>query len=163
VPIQPISQPVPVVAQPISQPTPVVAQPISQPAVPVAVAVKQTSEITWPMLNAAWSELLAFTERRTDAARGAETFDRIWRESCIALAERYPELDPFFADVKYANGNLIVTSPNAHLLEALLAAYQRSLASLGIPVQALEALVQPIRARHQAAWAATGLEALWRR
>ena len=154
----------PVVTQPVVT-QPVLTQPILQPAgaVPVATPATQAPEITWPMLNAAWSELLAFTERRTDAARGSETFDRTWRESCIALAERYPELDPFFADVKYANGTLSVRSPNAHLPEALLAAYQRSLASLGIPVQALEALVLPIRARHQAAWAAAGLEALWRR
>jgi hypothetical protein len=149
---------------PAPSPAPTPAQVASTLSTQVSMPVPtKPSEITWPMLNAAWSELLAFTERRTDAARGAETFDRTWRESCIALAEQYPELDPFFADVKYANGTLIVRTPNAHLLEALLAAYQRSLASLGIPVQALEALVQPIRARHQAAWAATGLEALWRR
>jgi hypothetical protein len=125
--------------------------------------IEQPIEITWPMVTAAWSELLAFSERRTDAARGAETFDRTWRESCIALAERYPELDPFFSDVKYAAGILTVRAQTPSLLEALIAAYQRTLARLGIPLEALEPLVQPIRARHQAVWAAAGLEALWRR
>jgi hypothetical protein len=119
--------------------------------------------VTWPMVIAAWSDLLAFTERRTDAARGSETFDRTWRESCIALAERYPVLDPFFADVKYAAGVLNVRTQTPDLIEALVAAYQHSLVRLGIPLGALEPLVQPIRARHEVVWAAAGLEVLWRR
>jgi hypothetical protein len=137
------------------------------PVVPVTIAapriVEQPLEVTWPMVTAAWSELLAFSERRTDAARGAETFDRTWRESCIALAERYPVLDPFFSDVKYAAGILTVRAQTPTLLEALVEAYKRTLSRLGIPLEALESLVQPIRARHQAVWAAAGLEALWRR
>jgi hypothetical protein len=134
---------------------------------PVTIATPATNEqppeITWPMVTAAWSDLLAFTERRTDAARGAETFDRTWRESCIALAERYSVLDPFFADVNYAAGTLSIRVQTPNMLEALAAAYQRTLARLGIPLEALEPLVQPIRARHQVVWAAAGLEALWRR
>jgi hypothetical protein len=170
---QPVAQPVsrPViepVAQFVAQP---VVQPIVQPVVEVAAApvipaprvIEQPLEVTWQMVTAAWSELLAFSERRTDAARGSETFDRTWRESCIALAERYPELDPFFADVKYAAGTLNVRVQTPSTIEALVAAYQRSLVRLGIPLEALEPLVQPIRARHQNAWAAAGLEALWRR
>jgi hypothetical protein len=170
--IQPIAQPVvePVI-QPIAQPVvhPVVevaAVPVasaSAPVIPVPRVIEQPLEVTWPMVTAVWSELLAFSERRTDAARGNETFDRIWRESCIALAERYPELDPFFADVKYAAGTLSVRVQTPSTIEALVAAYQRSLARLGIPLEALEPLVQPIRARHQNAWAAAGLEAIWRR
>jgi hypothetical protein len=171
--LQPVAQPV---IQPVIQPIlePVVqpiARPVVQPVVEVAAApvilvprvIQQPPEVTWPMVTAAWSELLAFSERRTDAARGAETFDRTWRESCIALAEQYPELDPFFADVKYAAGTLNVRVQTPSTIEALIAAYQHSLARLGIPLGALEPLVQPIRARHQNAWAAAGLEALWRR
>jgi hypothetical protein len=171
--VQPISKPV---VQPVVQPVVVqqVVQPIAEvatapvasvpaPVIPVPRVIEQPLEVTWPMVTAAWSELLAFTERRTDAARGSETFDRTWRESCIALAERYPELDPFFADVKYAAGTLNVRVQTPSIIEALIAAYQRSLARLGIPLEALESLVQPIRARHQNAWAAAGLEALWRR
>jgi hypothetical protein len=172
--VQPIVvQPVvvqPVVVQPVVV-QPVVVQPVVEAATaPVASAppmvvrmIEQPLEVTWPMVMAAWSELLAFTERRTNAARGSETFDRTWRESCIALAERYPELDPFFADVKYTAGTLNVRVQTPSIIEALLAAYQRSLARLGIPLEALEPLMQPIRARHQNAWAAAGLEALWRR
>jgi hypothetical protein len=145
----------------------VMAQPVLTPVTPVTIAapriIEQPLEVTWPMVTAAWSELLAFTERRTDAARGSETFDRTWRESCIALAERYPVLDPFFADVKYAAGTLSVRAQTPTLLEALVAAYRRTLSRLNIPLEALEPLVQPIRARHQAVWAAAGLEALWRR
>jgi hypothetical protein len=174
--IQPIAQPViqPVIrqiaepaVQPIAQPVvEVAAAPVASvtaPVIPVPRVIEQPPEVTWPMVTAAWSELLAFSERRTDAARGSETFDRTWRESCIALAERYPELDPFFADVKYAAGTLNVRVQTPSIIEALVAAYQRSLARLGIPLEALEPLVQPIRARHQNAWAAAGLEALWRR
>ena len=143
------------------------AQPAIAPVTPVTIAAPRISEqpleVTWPMVMAAWSELLAFSERRTDAARGAETFDRTWRESRIALAERYPVLDPFFADVQYAAGILTVRAQTPILLEALVEAYTRTLARLSIPLEALEPLVQPIRARHQAVWAAAGLEALWRR
>jgi hypothetical protein len=153
--------------QPIAQPVvEVAAVPVGSVTAPVILAprvIEQPLEVTWPMVTAAWSELLAFSERRTDAARGTETFDRTWRESCIALAERYPELDPFFADVKYAAGTLNVQVQTPSTIEALVAAYQHSLARLGIPLEALEPLVQPIRARHQNAWAAAGLEALWRR
>jgi hypothetical protein len=166
--LQPVVQPV---IQPIAEPAvqPVVevaAAPVASvptPVIPVPHVIEQPLEVTWPMVTAAWSELLAFSERRTDAARGSETFDRTWREGCIALAERYPELDPFFADVKYAAGTLSVRVQTPSTIEALVAAYQRSLARLGIPLEALEPLVQPIRARHQNAWAAAGLEALWRR
>jgi hypothetical protein len=159
--IQPILEPaVQSIAQPIVQPVVEVA---AAPVIPVPRVIEQPLEVTWPMVTAAWSELLAFSERRTDAARGAETFDRTWRESCIALAEQYPELDPFFADVKYASGTLNVRVQTPSTIEALVAAYQHSLARLGIPLGALEPLVQPIRARHQNAWAAAGLEALWRR
>ena len=170
--IQPVIQPlvesaVQPIVQPIVQPViEVTTAPIAQVpalAIPVVRVIEQPLEVTWPMVTAAWSELLAFSERRTDAARGAETFDRTWRESCIALAERYPELDPFFADVKYAAGTLTVRVQTPSIIEALVAAYQRSLTRLGIPLEALEPLVQPIRARHQNAWAAAGLEALWRR
>jgi hypothetical protein len=143
------------------------AQATSAVVTPVTIAAPQMTEepleVTWPMVTAAWSELLAFTERRTDAARGVETFDRTWRENCIALAEHYPVLDPFFSDVKYAAGTLTLRTQTPNMLEALVAAYQRTLARLGIPLEALEPLVQPIRARHQAVWAAAGLEALWRR
>jgi hypothetical protein len=147
---------------------PVVPAPVAPAALtPVIIAAPQMNEqpleVTWPMVTAAWSELLAFTERRTDAARGIETFDRTWRESCIALAERYAVLDPFFSDVKYAAGTLTLRAQTPNMLEALVAAYQRTLTRLGIPLEALEPLVQPIRARHQAVWAAAGLEALWRR
>ncbi len=174
----PVSEPVPgPIPQVVSlEPVPqvihapmieVTAQPPIIPVTPVTIAapriVAQPLEVTWPMVTAAWSELLAFTERRTDAARGSETFDRTWRESCIALAERYPVLDPFFSDVKYAAGVLTVRAQTPTLIEALVAAYKRSLSRLGIPLEALEPLVQPIRARHQAVWAAAGLEALWRR
>jgi hypothetical protein len=132
-------------------------------AIPVPRVIEEPTEITWVMVTAAWSELLAFTERRTDAARGKETFDRAWRESCLALAERYPELDPFLSDVKYFDGSLTIRTQTASVLEALVAAYGRSLARLGIPVEALEGLVQPIRDRHRAAWTAAGLESIWRR
>jgi hypothetical protein len=166
--IQPIAEPaVQPITQPVIQPVvEVAAAPVASapaPVIPVPRVIEQPLEVTWPMVTAAWSELLAFSERRTDAARGAETFDRTWRESCIALAEQYPELDPFFADVKYAAGTLNVRVQTPSTIEALVAAYQRSLARLGIPLEALEPLVQPIRARHQNAWAAAGLEALWRR
>jgi hypothetical protein len=157
--------PVPIAMAPMVE---VPATPIAAVAItPVTIAAPQMNEtaleITWPMVIAAWSELLAFTERRTDAARGVETFDRTWRESCIALAERYAVLDPFFADVKYAAGTLTLKAQTPSSLEALVAAYQRTLSRLSIPMEALEPLVQPIRARHQAVWAAAGLEALWRR
>jgi hypothetical protein len=175
-PIPPVPvAPVPIASVPVA-PVPIVmagivevpATPIAAVAItPVTIAAPQmhepAPEITWPMVTAAWSELLAFTERRTDAARGAETFDRTWRESCIALAERYAVLDPFFADVKYAAGTLTLKAQTPSSLEALVAAYQRTLSRLSIPLEALEPLVQPIRARHQAVWAAAGLEALWRR
>ena len=155
---------VPVLEMPVLEMT---VQPPISPVTPVTIAapriVEGPLEVTWPMVTAAWSELLAFTERRTDAARGGETFDRTWRESCIALAERYPLLDPFFSDVKYAAGTLTVRAQTPILLEALVAAYRRTLSRLSIPLEALEPLVQPIRARHQAVWAAAGLEDLWRR
>jgi hypothetical protein len=158
--VQPILEPV---VQPVVEVAAASVASVSAPVIPAPRVIEQPLEVTWPMVTAAWSELLAFSERRTDAARGAETFDRTWRESCIALAERYPELDPFFADVKYAAGTLSVRVQTPSTIEALVAAYQRSLARLGIPLEALEPLVQPIRARHQNAWAAAGLEALWRR
>jgi hypothetical protein len=171
---EPVSQvfTAPVLEMPVLE-VPVLEVPVQPPIAPiVAVApvtiaapriVEQPLEVTWPMVTAAWSELLAFSERRTDAARGVETFDRTWRESCIALAERYPVLDPFFSDVKYAAGILTVRAQTPTLLEALVEAYKRTLSRLSIPLEALEPLVQPIRARHQAVWAAAGLEALWRR
>ncbi len=168
---EPVPSPIPQVfsLEPVPQVihAPVIEVTAQPPIVPVTIAapriVAQPLEVTWPMVTAAWSELLAFTERRTDAARGSETFDRTWRESCIALAERYPVLDPFFSDVKYAAGVLTVRAQTPTLIEALVAAYRRSLSRLSIPLEALEPLVQPIRARHQAVWAAAGLEALWRR
>jgi hypothetical protein len=163
---------VPVLEMPVLE-MPVLEMPVQPsiapivPVMPVTIAapriIEQPLEVTWPMVTAAWSELLAFSERRTDAARGVETFDRTWRESCIALAERYPVLDPFFADVKYATGILTVRAQTPMVLEALVEAYKRTLSRLSIPLEALEPLVQPIRARHQAVWAAAGLEALWRR
>jgi hypothetical protein len=179
---EPVPSPVPEIA--LSDPRPQVftASALEMPALempaqppiapmasvaPITIAapriIEQPLEVTWPMVTAAWSELLAFSERRTDAARGSETFDRTWRESCIALAERYPVLDPFFADVKYAAGILSVQAQTPTVLEALVEAYKRTLSRLSIPLEALEPLVQPIRARHQAVWAAAGLEALWRR
>jgi hypothetical protein len=163
--VQPVVQPVVVqqVVRPVAEFATAPVASVPAVVIPVPRVIEQPLEVTWPMVIAAWSDLLAFTERRTDAARGSETFDRTWRESCIALAERYPVLDPFFADVKYAAGILSVRAQTPSLIEALVAAYQHSLVRLGIPLGALEPLVQPIRARHEAVWAAAGLEVLWRR
>jgi hypothetical protein len=130
---------------------PAAAQAVADQA-PEPVALK-TSEII-----AAWRDVLEFTEFRTDSARGKGSFDPAWRAVCLELVDRYPQLDPFLDDVRYAAGQLSVSRPSGASFEALGAAYHRVLSKLSIPITAVRPLLIPLRDRHAAVWREAQLE-----
>lgn len=109
-------------------------------------------------ITSAWQAVLEFTEYRIDHARGRGTFDRVWREVCLELVDRYPQLDPFLEDIRYMNGVLSMHRPSIMGVEALGAAYLRTLGKLGIQIEAVRPLLKPICDQYQPAWRAAGLE-----
>jgi hypothetical protein len=114
--------------------------------------------VLFPDMIAAWQAVLEFTEYRMDHARGQGTFDQVWREVCLELVDRYPQLDPFLEDIRYQNGVLSMHRPSGTGIEALSVAYLRTLGKLGIQIEAVRPLLKPIRDRHQPVWRAAGLE-----
>jgi hypothetical protein len=132
------SAPPPAVAQPTANKTPMTARPEE--------------------MIEAWREVLEFTEFRTDSARGKGSFDLAWREVCLELVDRYPQLDPFLDDVRYAAGALKVARPFGTSFEALGAAYHRVLSKLNVPITAVRPLLIPLRDRHAPVWREAQLE-----
>ena len=121
---------------------------------------KPSDAVSFAEMITAWQAVLEFTEYRMDHARGQGTFDRVWREVCLELVDRYPQLDPFLEDIRYHNGVLSMHRPSGMGLEALSVAYLRALGKLGIQIEAVRPLLKPIRERHQSVWRAAGLEAI---
>ncbi len=129
------------------------------PAVNRDVAAQSPVAAAQPLeMIAAWRDVLEFTEFRTDSARGKGSFDLVWREVCLELVDRYPQLDPFLDDVRYVAGKLHVSKPSAASFEALGAAYYRVLSKLNIPIAAVRPLLIPLRDRHAAVWREAQLE-----
>jgi hypothetical protein len=125
------------------------------------VASKVPESAIQPLeMIAAWRDVLEFTEFRTDSARGKGSFDLVWREVCLELVDRYPQLDPFLDDVRYVAGKLNVSRPSGASFEALGAAYHRVLSKLSIPIAAVRPLLIPLRDRHAAVWREAQLEVL---
>jgi hypothetical protein len=132
-----------------SAPPPAVAQPTANKP-PMAARPEEMIE--------AWREVLEFTEFRTDSARGKGSFDLAWREVCLELVDRYPQLDPFLDDVRYTAGALKVARPFGTSFEALGAAYHRVLSKLNVPITAVRPLLIPLRDRHAPVWREAQLE-----
>ncbi len=82
-----------------------------------------------------WSDLMRRT-RTLAEQHGHATFDRSWRATGVALCERHPLLDPFSADLTWADGSLSLhaDSPDG-LLEALEAGFTQTIATLGLPME----------------------------
>ena len=160
-----LSQP----AQPAAQPAAQAVQPAPEPTAPASAAVEATptaeaarGDSSLEAIAAAWSAVLRLTETRTDGARGAGTFDRHWRASCLELADEFLELDPFMNDVIYQHGTLTIHHGSPTLTEALTRAYLRLLVKLGVRPEALAPLLVPIHDAHRAVWREAGLEAVCR-
>jgi hypothetical protein len=82
-----------------------------------------------------WSELLRQTSSLAQQ-QGISTFDRAWRTTGVALCEQHPLLDPFSAELTWSNGVLELHSDfDEGLLEALVAGFLQTIASLGLPLE----------------------------
>ena len=137
-------------------------EPVPAPAPEATAAPTPEPDGDLTAIVAAWSAVLALTETRSDAARGAGTFDRLWRASCLELADQFLELDPFMNDVIYTGGTLTVNHASPTLTEALTRAYLRVLVKLGVRPEALAPLLVPIHDQHRNVWQAAGLETVCR-
>ncbi|MEF2278028.1 hypothetical protein V3W47_06915 [Deinococcus sp. YIM 134068] len=100
-------------------------------------------------LLAFWTEVIAATHAHTP-------LDEAWRAVSVRLAGAHPCLDPFAREVGVQGGRLRVEPgvSAAELRPALLAAFQGTLARLGVGVADLP--LAELRARP--GWAAAGLE-----
>lgn len=98
-----------------------------------------------------WRDLIA-------AAHRAAPLDEAWRLVSVRLAGEHPCLDPFAREVTVQGGRLHVEAevPNDEVLPALLAAFQATLARLGLRLSDLPLGGLPARPE----WVAVGLEAL---
>ena len=141
----------PTTASQVAAPAPA-AQPDAKPQ------VAQNPQARPADLIAAWREVLEFTEYRTDSARGKGSFDAAWRAVCLELVDRYPQLDPFLEDVRYASGKLSILRPNGAAFEALGAAYHGVLGKLSIPSAAVRPLLIPLRDKYLTVWREAQLE-----
>ncbi len=70
---------------------------------------------TLPPLNKA--EVIEFLEKSFDIINsifqsrlGAKSFERIYNETCIELADKYPFLDPFIAEIYFRDGHLRINT-----------------------------------------------------
>lgn len=144
----------------VTSATPKASTPAASPVAAPQVAVVPSPPPSFQPeeIIAAWREVLEFTEYRTDSARGKGQFDLAWREVCLGLVDRYPQLDPFLEDVRYRSGKLIVSRPTSASFEALGAAYTRVLAKLNVPSAAVRPLLVPLRDKHASVWREARLE-----
>ncbi|WP_216319378.1 hypothetical protein [Deinococcus aestuarii] len=96
-----------------------------------------------------WAEVIALTHRTTP-------LDEAWRTVCVRLCAEHPCLDPFAQEVTVQGGRLHVELdlPAGEWRPALLAAYQGTLARLGVRLADLP--LAELRGRP--AWTAAGLE-----
>jgi hypothetical protein len=82
-----------------------------------------------------WSDLMRRT-RTLAEQKGNTTFDRSWRAAGVALCELHPLLDPFSADLTWADGSLSLHSDSSEgLLEALEAGFTQTIATLRLPLE----------------------------
>ena len=63
----------------------------------VAVVINQSAGLALEQILAAWSELM----RRARSLADASAFDRVWRETSVALADDHPLLDPFMGELTW--------------------------------------------------------------
>lgn len=82
-----------------------------------------------------WSDLMRRT-RSLAEQRGITTFDRAWRAAGLALCEIHPLLDPFSADLTWADGSLSLQGDASKgLLGALEAGFTQTIAALGLTLE----------------------------
>jgi hypothetical protein len=114
---------------------------------PLPVTVSNPNLNTEPSLDTvqqAWNELLGRATRlmaQNVDGPGVSTFELAWRSSCNRLADRFPILDPFAAEIEWSSGQLrLETESVPETVQALGEAFLQTVLALGAKRQSLEGL-----------------------
>jgi hypothetical protein len=117
------------------------------PATPSPIAASTPTTNSEPNLETvclAWNELLGHATRlmaQSVDGTGVSTFERAWRSSCNRLADRFPILDPFAAEIEWSNGQLrLETESISETVQALSEAFLQTVLVLGAKQQAVQHL-----------------------
>jgi hypothetical protein len=86
-------------------------------------------------LGSAWTQLLLVTTKLLAQGvdgSGISAFERTWRSSCTRLADQFPSLDPFAAEIEWNGTQLLLEIDNIpEAIQALTEAYLRTILALG--------------------------------
>jgi hypothetical protein len=127
--------------------TPRTTPPIHFSAIPPSVTVSSQIKNSEPSLETvclAWNALLGHATQlmaQSADATGVSTFERAWRSSCNRLADRFPILDPFAAEIEWSSGQLrLETESISETVQALSEAFLQTIIALGAKRQSVEGL-----------------------
>jgi hypothetical protein len=104
-------------------------------AVVVANPEYSNDEPSLASLGSAWTQLLLVTTKLLAQGvdgSGISAFERTWRSSCTRLADQFPSLDPFAAEIEWNGTQLLLEIDHVpEAIQALTEAYLRTILALG--------------------------------